>query len=156
MTTISHDRAQTVLVIATDHDRTADARLLEHVRDYERALVVAPTTPSPTARWIVDEEEAARHAAVRARSVAALLRSSGLEVEARLGDPDPIQAAVDAIATGPVDAVVILVADTGRPHRPNLGSRTRRLGRPTAVIRLRPKRARTTWTGAVTGIQSLS
>jgi hypothetical protein len=141
MTTISYDRAQTVLVIAADHDRTADARLLEHVRDFERALVVAPTTPSPTARWIVDDEEAAGHAAARSRAVAAVLRSSGLDVEARVGDPDPIQAAADGIATEAVDAVVIVAADTGRPHRPNLGSRTRRLGCPTAVIRLRPRRA---------------
>jgi hypothetical protein len=141
MTTISHDRAQTVLVIAADHDRTADARLLEQVRDFERALVVAPTTPSPTARWIVDDEEAAGRAAARSRAVAAVLRNSGLDVEARVGDPDPIQAAADGIATEAVDAVVILAADTGRPHRPNLGSRTRRLGRPTAVIRLRPRRA---------------
>jgi hypothetical protein len=129
------NRESTLLVLAADYDRSADPRLLAHARRYDRTLVVAPTTPPPDGGWIVDDDAAARHAHDRADTIAAYLRSHGDPAQAEVGDPDPLLAAVDAIALHQVDGVLILASDDRSGRR--LAHRSARLARPADVVTLR-------------------
>jgi hypothetical protein len=129
-------RDTTLLVVAEAYDHSADALLRAYAKSYDHTLVVAPASPPPDARWLVDDDEAVRHADARSDSIAALLRSSGLDANTELGDPDPLLAAEDAIALHPVDAVLIVAGDERSGERLQL--RSTRLARPAAVIALHP------------------
>jgi hypothetical protein len=126
--------SQTLLILAAHYDGSADAQLLTHARHYDQTRVVAPASPPPGADWIVDDDDAVRQAHVRAGTIAATLRSHGLDTDTDVGDPDPLLAAADAIALHSVDALLILTCDDRSARRLERGSG--RLARPVTMVTL--------------------
>ena len=93
-------RELNVLVVALD------AVIPTHVSG-TKVLVVAPALNSWLRRWLSDEDAARRRAEERAAAVADRLEQSGVHVEGRAGDGDPLLAIADALSTFPADEIVI-------------------------------------------------
>jgi hypothetical protein len=74
-------------------------------------LVVAPAMLSGLRRWLSDEDEARRRAKQVAEACVELLRRGGAHATGRTGDPDPLLAIADALATFRAEEIVI----AGRP-----------------------------------------
>jgi hypothetical protein len=112
-------RPSNVLVVATV---AVDAEAL-HAAAPELALpesasvrIVSPASRLSRLQWLTNEEDAAREQAaeIADHSAAALDRTSQAQVEAEVGDVDPLQAARDALATFPADELVVLVRSEDR------------------------------------------
>jgi hypothetical protein len=73
----------------------------------EVRMVVPAVEASPFRHTMGDIDEPKKQAEERLKRNLALLRESGLEVSGEVGDPDPVQAAQDALLKGPADEVLI-------------------------------------------------
>ena len=89
-----------VLVIALDAASPLD------MTDQD-VLVVAPTLNSRLRGWFSDDRAARRRAEERLAACVDRLRRVGVRVDGRLGDPDPLRAIADALASFTADEVVI-------------------------------------------------
>jgi hypothetical protein len=70
--------------------------------------VIVPAVEANAFRHTLgDIDEPKREAEARLERVLAELRASGIEASGEVGDPDPIQAAQDALLKGPADEIVI-------------------------------------------------
>jgi hypothetical protein len=81
---------------ADDQDRGVDLR-----------VVVPAVEGSPFQHTLGDVDEPRREAEDRLRRVLEELRANGIEGAGEVGDPDPIQAAQDALLMAPADEIVI-------------------------------------------------
>jgi hypothetical protein len=73
----------------------------------EVRVVVPAVEASPFRHTMGDIDEPKKQAEERLERNLSLLRGSGMEVSGEVGDPDPVQAAQDALLKGPADEVVI-------------------------------------------------
>jgi hypothetical protein len=77
--------------------------------------VVVPTIEASAFRHTLgDVDEPRREAEARLGRVLAELRANGIEAAGEVGDPDPIQAAQDALLKGPTDEIVIFGHEHGQ------------------------------------------
>lgn len=74
-------------------------------------VVVPAVEASPLQHTLGDVDEPKLEAEERLREALRLLRESGVEVSGEVGDPDPVQAAQDALLKGPADEVLIFEHD---------------------------------------------
>ena len=100
------NQAVHALIIALDNEVPAQMPGTE-------VLVVAPALNPGLRRWFSDEDRARRDAKERAASSVQHLKRHGVHAEGRVGDPDPLLAIADALATFPADEIVI----AARPER---------------------------------------
>jgi hypothetical protein len=75
--------------------------------EVELRLVVPAVEATPLRHTLGDVDEPRREAHERLRASLELLRRSGLEASGEVGDPDPVQAAQDALLEAPADEVLI-------------------------------------------------
>ena len=73
----------------------------------EVRVVVPAVEASPFRHTMGDIDEPKKHAEERLERNLSLLRESGITVSGEVGDPDPVQAAQDALLKGPADEVLI-------------------------------------------------
>ncbi|HEV2789898.1 MAG TPA: hypothetical protein VGV69_01195 [Solirubrobacterales bacterium] len=73
----------------------------------EVRVVVPAVEASPFRHTMGDIDEPKKQAEERLEKNLKLLQASGLEADGEVGDPDPVQAAQDALLKGPADEVVI-------------------------------------------------
>jgi hypothetical protein len=78
--------------------------------------LVAPAVEiNPLHHTLGDIDEPRREAGERLQEAVAAARAAGLEVRAEVGDPDPVQAAQDALLKEPADEIVLFAhADDGK------------------------------------------
>jgi hypothetical protein len=89
----------------------SDPGLEELVGDAE-VRVVAPASKLSPLEWLTNDEDAAREAAGEvADRTSGMLGGKGSDgdVEAEVGDPDPLLAAEDALRTFAADEIVVVV-----------------------------------------------
>jgi hypothetical protein len=104
-----------VLVIVTD--RLQGSEPLDQIRgrgngngareNVEVRLVVPAVEANLLRHTLGDVDEPRHQAAERLRASLQVLRGGGIEATGEVGDPDPVQAARDALLKGPADEVVI-------------------------------------------------
>jgi hypothetical protein len=103
------DRKASVLVVA---NRTAEseellAALTERAAEGPAAFtLVVPSTPHGVA-WAADMHSGGEEAEAHRERAAERLRAAGLEVEVKVGDPDPLAAVEDAVNFGQFDEVIV-------------------------------------------------
>jgi hypothetical protein len=73
----------------------------------EVRVVVPAVEASPFRHTMGDVDEPKQRAEERLESVLKMLRDGGMTVSGEVGDPDPVQAAQDALLKGPADEVLI-------------------------------------------------
>ncbi|HST68531.1 MAG TPA: hypothetical protein VLI94_02610 [Solirubrobacterales bacterium] len=73
----------------------------------EVRMVVPAVEASPFRHTMGDLEEPRKQAEARLERNLEVLRASGVEVSGEVGDPDPVQAANDALLKGPADEILI-------------------------------------------------
>jgi hypothetical protein len=110
-----NDERVDVLVLAADGTAASD-ELEQALRERANLGPVAftllvPATPEGVSR-VADLEPDPDHAERQARPALERLRGAGLEVEARIGDSEPVSAAEDALNFG--DYQEVIVATTTR------------------------------------------
>jgi hypothetical protein len=76
-------------------------------------LVVAPALNSRLRHWLSDSDEARRRASARLLGCLETLRSADVDAEGMIGDADPLQAALDALAVFPADEIVVATHPEG-------------------------------------------
>jgi len=81
-----------------------------------RVLVVAPALNSRLRHWLSDDAAARRAAITRVHDCVTRLARAGIAAEGTIGDPDPLQAIDDALASFPADSLVIATHPEGRSH----------------------------------------
>jgi hypothetical protein len=100
-----------VLAIVTD--QLGDSGPIEEIgrgangAGLEVRVVVPAVEASPLRHTLGDVDEPRKQAEERLRATLGSLRRSGLAVSGEVGDPDPIQAAQDALLKAPADEVLI-------------------------------------------------
>ncbi|HEX5610797.1 MAG TPA: hypothetical protein VFX45_11990 [Solirubrobacterales bacterium] len=120
-----------VLAIVTD--RVGGRESVEQIRhdtadgELELRVVVPAVEASPFQHTLGDIDEPREEAERRLRAVLDELRRSGIEAAGEVGDPDPVQAAEDALLKAPADEVVIFEnsGDQGRWFEDGLFERAR-------------------------------
>jgi len=70
-------------------------------------LVVAPALNSRLRHWLSDDDDARRRAEELVAAFVQRLERSGVHVEGRVGDADPLLAIADVLPTFPADEIVI-------------------------------------------------
>jgi hypothetical protein len=80
----------------------------------EVRVVVPAVEANPLRHAFGDVDEPREQAQQRLAETMEALRSSGLEVSGEVGDPDPIQAAQDALLKAPADEVLIFEHEQGQ------------------------------------------
>ncbi|MGV1049660.1 MAG: hypothetical protein ACOYD4_14185 [Solirubrobacterales bacterium] len=85
------------------------AELRRHQADgaLELRVVVPAVEASPLRHTLGDVDEPRREAEQRLRATLEVLRHNGLEASGEVGDPDPVQAAEDALLKAPADEILI-------------------------------------------------
>jgi hypothetical protein len=78
--------------------------------------VVSPASRLSRVQWLTNEEDAAREKAaeIATDTASAVSATTDAEVDADVGDVDPLRAAEDALATFPADELVVLVRSEDR------------------------------------------
>jgi hypothetical protein len=98
-----------LLAIVTDelhpHDGTEELR--RYSGDVALRVVVPATEATAFRHTLGDVDEPRREAAKRLEEALATLRRDGFEAAGEVGDPDPIQAAQDALLKEPADEILI-------------------------------------------------
>jgi hypothetical protein len=120
-----------VLAIVTD--LLEDSEPIEEVRrgangaGVEVRVVVPAVEATPLRHTLGDVDEPRRQAEERLQATLSALRRSGLAVSGEIGDPDPVQAAQDALLKAPADEVLIFEheADQARWFEGGLFDRAR-------------------------------
>jgi hypothetical protein len=77
-------------------------------------LVVPAVEANPLRHTLGDVDEPKREAEQRLRAALDAVRGGGLNVTGRVGDPDPVQAAEDALLEAPADEVLIFEHSEGQ------------------------------------------
>ena len=98
-----------VLVVATTSIPEADLRerVRAHAGEDAELLVVAPASKISKLDWLTNAEDDARaEAAQRAEEVAEA--GPGDDVEARVGDSDPVNAIEDALREFPAEELIVI------------------------------------------------
>ena len=90
-----------------------DTALREHVRRHtggeEAELkIVAPAAKLSPLAWLTSDEDGARSEAADVADESARAVGGEARVETEVGDPDPVQAIRDALATFPADEILVL------------------------------------------------
>jgi hypothetical protein len=98
-----------VLAIVTDelHFHEGVEEIRRQGEDVELRVVVPATEATPLRHTLGDVDEPRREAAERLEETLGALRRDGISVAGEVGDPDPVQAAQDALLKAPADEVVI-------------------------------------------------
>ena len=101
--------ARRVLVVTTanDPEEAVDSLVREHAGEDAEVRVLAPASKISWLDWLTNDEDAARADAAQ-RAEAASDAAPTEQVEARVGDVDPLQAIEDALRTFPADEVLVL------------------------------------------------
>ena len=111
-------RTRRILVIA--NETLGGAALHEAVtasaRDGGKVLVVTPALNERLRHWLSDSDEARRRASERLLACLAALESADVDAEGMIGDADPQQAALDALALFPADEIVVATHPEGRSN----------------------------------------
>jgi hypothetical protein len=101
-----------LLVVATTpvEDEDLRRRVREHTGDDEAEVrVVAPAAQLSPLQWLASDEDRAREeAAGVAREAKQAVEPEAQEVEAGVGDTDPVQAIEDALREFPADEVIVV------------------------------------------------
>jgi hypothetical protein len=79
-------------------------------------VVVPAVEANPLRHTLGDIDEPKREAAARLGRVLEELRANGIEAAGEVGDPDPIQAAQDALLKMPMDEIVIFEHEQAQAH----------------------------------------
>ena len=98
-----------ILVVATTTVREGELRdrVRAHAGKDAELLVVVPASKISKLDWLTNAEDDARaEAAQRAEDVAQA--APGEDVEARVGDSDPVRAIEDALRNFPADEVIVI------------------------------------------------
>jgi hypothetical protein len=101
-----------VLVVATAP--VEDEQLRRHVRqhagdDEAEVRVIAPAVQLSPLQWLAsDEDEARQQAAYVAREAEHAVEPEADELEAEVGDTDPLQAIEDALREFPADEIIVV------------------------------------------------
>ena len=111
-------RPRRILVIA--NETLGGAALHEAVTASARhggeVLVVAPALNDRLRHWLSDSDDARRRASERLLACLAALESADVDAEGMIGDADPLQAALDALALFPADEIVVATHPEGRSN----------------------------------------
>jgi hypothetical protein len=101
--------ARRVLVVTTanDPEEAVDSIVRGHAGDDAEVRVVAPASKISWLDWLTNDEDAARLDAA-ARAEAASQAAPAEQVEAEVGDVDPLRAIEDALRTFPANEVLVL------------------------------------------------
>lgn len=100
-------------VVAVIADPISGSEAIEELRSTAgggevELLVIAPQVEAnPLRHTLGDVDEPRREASERLQASLDSLREAGLEARGEIGDPDPVQAARDALLAAPADEVVI-------------------------------------------------
>lgn len=100
-------------VVAIIADPIGGSEAVEQLRsaaggeEVDLRLIAAPVEANPLRHTLGDIDEPKREASERLQASLDNLRDAGLEARGAVGDPDPIQAAQDALLEAPADEVVI-------------------------------------------------
>jgi nucleotide-binding universal stress UspA family protein len=105
------DVTRRLLVVTTAS--ADDALLREQVRQHTGGeevdlKVVAPAAKMSPLKWLASDEDAARDEAENVAEESARAVGGQARVETEVGDPDPVQAIEDALATFPADEVIVI------------------------------------------------
>ncbi|HYG96483.1 MAG TPA: hypothetical protein VD741_05170 [Solirubrobacterales bacterium] len=109
-------------VIAIVTDELHGSEPLEQLQanangDGVEVRVVIPAVEASAFRHTMgDIDEPKKQAEARLEKNLKLLREQGVEVSGEVGDPDPVQAAQDALLKGPADEVLIFEHSDGQAH----------------------------------------
>ena len=91
-----------------------DERLRAHVREHTghedaEMRIVAPAAQLSPLQWLAsDEDKSRRQAAHVARDAEEAVEPEAEEIEAEVGDTDPVQAIEDALREFPADEVIVV------------------------------------------------
>ena len=114
----THSRTRRILVIANEtlgggalHQTVAAS-----AQDDGEVLVVVPALNDRLRHWLSDSGEACRRASERLLACLAALESADVDAEGMIGDADPLQAALDALALFPADEIVVATHPEGRSN----------------------------------------
>ncbi len=79
-------------------------------------LVVAPAYNNRLRHWLSDSDAARERAASRLLVCLDALAAAGVAADGMIGDADPLQAALDALALFPADEIVVATHPEGRSN----------------------------------------
>lgn len=100
-----------LLAIVTDQldgpEPAAEIRKCGGEQDVELRVVIPAVEATPFRHTLGDIDEPRQEAEERLRTVLASLKKQGIEASGEVGDPDPVQAANDALLKAPADEVLI-------------------------------------------------
>jgi hypothetical protein len=98
-----------VVTTASVDDAVLREQVRRHTADEEVDLkVVAPAAKMSPLKWLASDENAARGEAESVAEESARAVANEARVETEVGDPDPVQAIEDALATFPADEVIVI------------------------------------------------
>jgi hypothetical protein len=107
MNTVAPRRLLAIVPDAIEGSESVEEiRRQQNGRQVELRLVVPAVEATPLRHTLGDIDEPRREAHERLRASLELLRRSGVEVSGEVGDPDPVQAAQDALLEAPADEVL--------------------------------------------------
>jgi hypothetical protein len=113
-----HPSTRCILVIA--NETLGGSALHETVTasavDGGEVLVVAPALNNRLRHWLSDSDEARRRASERLLGCLEALESADVDAEGMIGDADPLQAALDALAVFPADEIIVATHPEGSSH----------------------------------------
>ncbi|HEY6730258.1 MAG TPA: hypothetical protein VI039_04450 [Solirubrobacterales bacterium] len=99
---------QVIAIVTDDLHGSEPARQLDANGEGVEVRVVVPAVEaSPLRHTLGDVDEPLEQAQARLEKVLVTLRESGILVSGEVGDPDPVQAAQDALLKAPADEVLI-------------------------------------------------
>ena len=101
---------QVIAIITDDLHGSEPAEQMRKNADgdgLEVRIVVPAVEASPLQHTLGDIDEPKEQARQRLEQALVALRESGIQVSGEVGDPDPVQAAQDALLKGPADEVLI-------------------------------------------------
>ena len=111
-------RTRRILVIANETlgGAALHVAVTASARDGGEVLVVAPALNDRLHHWLSDSDDARRRASERLLACLAALESADVDAEGMIGDADPLQAALDALALFPADEIVVATHPEGRSN----------------------------------------
>jgi len=97
----------------------------------EIRLVAPAVEANPLHHTLGDIDEPREQAAERLKVAVAAARDAGLDVSFEVGDPDPVQAAQDALFKGPADEILTAETSGGDAQKDEKGAKGKELTRQT-------------------------
>jgi len=79
-------------------------------------LIVVPAYNGRLRHWLSDSDEARERASSRLLACLDALAGAGIAAEGMIGDADPLQAALDALALFPADEIVVATHPEGQSN----------------------------------------